>query len=264
MPEEMLPQRSEPEDEPALRAALAAHAPVVVPVDDAWLTVKPRLMLDATSMREDQALEMAPTRQSARRPWWRRAALTAGIAAILVALMGAGVGAAYWGGLLGGPKARLIGDASLYTTIGQSQTIGGVTLSVDQAYADPGNTYIAVTFRVTEPLAERYGTVILNHVTIRDASGREANGLNVMCEGMGRADLLQGGGIEHCMLDSGPLPAPAGTGPLAVTVEVGEVWLLAKQSGQRTVLSGPWSYQFALPWHQQSLGPGGPYTQPAR
>jgi hypothetical protein len=194
----------------------------------------------------------------------RRALLTAGIAAVLIALVGAGVSAAYWGGLFGGPKAQLIGDASLYTVVGQSKTIAGVTVSVDQAYADPGNTFIAVTLSVPEPQAQRYGTVILNQVSIHDSAGHETDGLNIMCEPLARADLLQGGGIEHCMLDAGPLPTPAGAGPVSVTVEVGEAWLFSRNDGQRTVVSGPWTYQFSLPWHSKSLGPGGPYAQPAR
>jgi hypothetical protein len=264
MPEEMLPQLAELDEERALRTALAAHAPGEVSTQDAWVAVRAHLALDADPARAVGSAPPITMRPRTRPTLLRRASLTAGVAAILIALMGAGFGAAYWGGLLGGPKAQLIGDSSLYTTIGQSKTIDGVTLSVDQAYADPGNTFIAVTFRVSEPLAERFGTVILNRVSIRDASGRETDGLNLMCEPLARADLLNGGGIEYCMLDAGPLSAPTGAGPINVTVEVGEVWLLAKGSGQSTVRPGPWTYEFPLPWHPKSLGPGGPYAQPAR
>lgn len=28
-------------------------------------------------------------------------------------------------------------------------------------------------------------------------------------------------------------------------------------------LRGAWDFQFSIPFHQQSLGPGGPYAQPA-
>jgi hypothetical protein len=268
MSEELLPHLSEldaqPDTERALRAALAAHAPAVMDTHTAWLAVRARLPLDAAPARamEDAA---RPTMRSRTRPALvRRALLTAGIAAVLLALVGAGVGAAYWGGLFGGPKAQLIGDAGLYTAVGQSQTIDGVSLSVDQAYADPGNTFIAVTFRMPETQAERYGSLILNRISIRDGAGHETYGLNMTCEPLARADLLQGGGIEHCMLDAGPLPAPLGAESVPVTVEVGEVWLLARGSGQRTVLHGPWTYQFALPWHAKSLGSGGPYAQPSR
>src|SRR5690242_2368187 len=125
MSEDLLPDMpeaaAEPEAERLLRAALAAHAPRVVDAADAWLIVRDRLPLDAN---------LAPTtegaaRSSSRPSLLRRALLTAGIAAVLLALVGAGVGAAYWGGLFGGPKAQLIGDAGLYTAVGQSKTIGG-------------------------------------------------------------------------------------------------------------------------------------------
>ncbi|HEV2238714.1 MAG TPA: DUF4179 domain-containing protein [Ktedonobacterales bacterium] len=262
MPDDTLHRLPELEDERALRAALAAHAPADVPTADAWITVRSHLALGAVPAHEATRLTRLGRRPRARRSPLRAALLASGVAALLVALMGAGYAAAYWGGIFGGPKAQLIGDANLYATIGQSRTIDGVTLSVDQAYADPGNTYIAVTVRLTPALADRYGLVILNHIAIRDAGGRETDGLNMSCKQMARADLFKGGGIEHCMLDAGALPAPAGAGPVNVTVEVGEVWLFAKGGGQRVVEQGPWTYQFALPWHAQSLGPGGPYAQP--
>jgi hypothetical protein len=261
MPEDT--RLSKLDEEQALRAALAAHAPIELPIADAWVAVRSRLALSAAPAAGGQA--SAPVAPQPRARWspLRAALLASGVAAVLIALMGAGVAAAYWGGLFGGAKAQLIGNANFYTTIGQSRTVDGVTLSVDQAYADPGNTYIAITVRTSPVVAERYGHVILNHITVRDGDG-EATGLNISCEAMGRADLLKGGGIEHCMLDAGALPAPAGVGPVNVTIEVGEVWLFVKDGGQRTIYQGPWTYQFTLPWHAQSLGPGGPYAQPNR
>jgi hypothetical protein len=268
MSEELLPNvpdsAADPGAERILRAALAGHAPRMVNTEDAWLAVRSRLPLDAGLARSVEGAAQSTVRPWLRPALARRALLTAGIAAVLIALVGAGVGAAYWGGLVGGPKAQLIGDAGLYTAIRQSKTIGGVTVSVDQAYADPGNTFIAVTLSVPESQAQRYGTVILNQVSIRDAAGHETDGLNIMCEPLARADLLKGGGIEHCMLDAGPLPVPADAGSIPVTVEVGETWLFSRNGGQRTVLPGPWTYQFSLLWHSKSLGSGGPYAQPAR
>ena len=47
-----------------------------------------------------------------------------------------------------------------------------------------------------------------------------------------------------------------------LNVEIGEVWLFRATDGQRDILTGPWSFSFSLPFHQQNLGPGGPYAQP--
>jgi hypothetical protein len=261
---EDLPQAQNLEEEQALRASFARHAPTMVDTVSAWSTVRAQLPLDTQATDEVIAVVPRPPRLAPRHPRLRAALMAAGIAAVLIALMGAGVGAAYWGGLFGGPKAQLIGNADLYTAIGQSKTIDGVTITVDQAYADPGNTYIAVTARVSDTLAQRYGYVILNHVSVSEASGSESNGLNVICEPLGRTSLFDGASIEHCMLDAGALHPSAGLSPLSVKVEVGEVWLLAKGSAQRDIRTGPWTFQFKLPWHQQSLGTGGPYAQPNR
>ncbi|HEX8981544.1 MAG TPA: DUF4179 domain-containing protein [Ktedonobacterales bacterium] len=237
-------------EEPTLRATFARHAPTMVDTESAWFNVRTQLPLGAQATDKAAAAAPRSTRQAARHPRLRAALMNAGFAAALVVLVGAGVGTAYWGGLFGGPKAQLIGNANLYTTIGQSRTIDGVTISVDQAYADSGNTYIAITARVSDTLAQRYGYVILNHVVVSEASGSESDGLSVSCEPLGRAALLDSATIEHCMLDSGALHPSAGLSRVSVTVEVGEVWLLAKGSVQRTIRPGPWTFQFMLPWRQ--------------
>ena len=191
-----------------------------------------------------------------------RGLLVAASLAIVVALAGAGVGAAYWGGIFGGPKAQLIGDERLYTTIGQSQTHGGVTVTVDKAYADPGNTYIAVTFTMPDSQASRYSNVIANSVGITDTDGNEAHGLNYVCEPLWHDALFHRDGVQHCLMDLSAFQPPAGATSLNLNVEIGELWLFRTTDGQRDILTGPWSFNFSLPFYQQNLGPGGPYAQP--
>jgi hypothetical protein len=188
--------------------------------------------------------------------------ITVAVVVLVVALAGAGVGAAYWGGLFGGPKAKLIGNQQLYSEIGQSQMHGGVTVSIDNAYADPGNIYIAVTFTMRDDQASRYGNVIANSVTVADGAGNEARGLNLICEPLWHDAVFHRDGVEHCLMDVGALQPPAGAASLTLGVEIGEIWLFPTTDHQPDIVTGPWSFTFSLPFHQQSLGPGGPYVQP--
>jgi hypothetical protein len=244
--------RKESRDEMALRATLPAYAGDMVDTDAAWESVAPRLA--------KAGARMSPRRKAGPFAGVSRGLLVAASLAIVFALAGAGIGAAYWGGVFGGPKAQLIGDERLYTTIGQSQSQDGLTVTIDQAYADPGNTYIAITFTMPDAKAAKYTHVIPNHVNITDASGNQTDGMNIMCEPLWRDAVFHRDGVEHCLIDLGPFH-PTG-GQLSLRLEFGEIMLLS--GGDPYVTQpGPWIFSFTLPFHKQSLGPGGPYVQPA-
>jgi hypothetical protein len=249
-------EREESRDEMALRATLYAHASEMVDADTAWEAVAPRLAASGAVVSQ--------RRKAGPFAGVSPGLLVAASLAIVVALAGAGagVGAAYWGGLFGGPKAQLIGDERLYTTIGQSQSHASLTVTIDQAYADPGNTYIAVTFTMPDSQASRYSNVIANSVTITDGAGNEAHGLNYICEPLWHEALFHRAGVQHCLMDLSAFQPPAGATSLSLHVEIGELWLFRTMDGQRDILTGPWSFTFSLPFHQQNLGPGGPYAQP--
>lgn len=247
--------------EALLHEALLAHAPAV-DTDAGWQAIASRIVAASQSAPADSGRAGRRARQVVTHLLMpqRRFALVASLVAAVVLLCGAGVGAAYWGGFLGGAKAQLIGDASLYTTVDQSQTVGNISLAIAVAYADPGNTYLAVTIRMPRDLAQRYSNAALNHVTITDTSGAEAYGLLDECSSL-TTGLFSDVGVEHCMLDVSPfVPAP-GTTHLALTVDIGEVWLLRPGSASPDVRSGPWHFHFTIPFHAKTLGPGGPYTQ---
>ena len=254
MRQDMAAEREESRDEMALRATLHARADEMVDTDAAWESVAPRLAMTAAVMSQ--------RRKAGPFAGVSRGLLVAASLAIVVALAGAGVGAAYWGGLFGGPKAQLIGDERLYTAIGRSQTRDGLTVTIDQAYADPGNTYIAVTFTMPDSQASRYSSAIANSVTITDGAGNEARGLNYVCEPLWHDALFHRDGVQHCLMDLSAFQPPAGSASLNLNVEIGELWLFRTTDGQRDILTGPWSFTFSLPFHQQSLGPGGPYAEP--
>jgi hypothetical protein len=254
MRRDMTTEREESRDELALRATLHARASEMVDTDAAWGVVAPRL---ATS-----GAVMSRQRRFGPLAGMRRGVLVAASLALIVALAGAGAGAGYWGGLFGGPKAQLIGDKQLYTAIGQSQMVDGVMVSIDQAYADPGNIYLAVSFTMPHDLGSRYRQVIVNRTTIADTAGQEASGLNMTCEPLWQDLIFRRDSVQHCMMDAGPLQPAAGATTLTLAVEVGEVWLFPASGGEREIHPGQLRFQFTLPYHQQSLGPGGPYVQP--
>ena len=255
MRRDMTTERAESLEELALRTTLHARASEMVDTDGAWEGVAPRLVMgDVIVDRRRRGGPFAGVS--------RTVLVAAALLAIVVALAGAGAGAAYWGGLFGGPKAQLIGDEQLYKTIGQSQTHGGVTVSIDKAYADPGNTYIAVTFTMPDSQASRYSNVFANSVTITDGAGSEARGLNYVCEPLWHDQIFHHDAIQHCLMDLTAFQPPAGASSLSLNVEIGELWLVRTADHERDILSGSWSFTFSLPVHQRNLGPGGPYAQP--
>jgi hypothetical protein len=265
MRKDMAPERDEMQDETreeqSLRATLHAHAAEVVDTQAGWEVVAPRL---AQGARRARLRVVGRGSGGKRRMGWRQAALIAAAVAIVAGLVAAAASTPFWGGLFGGPKAQLIGDERLYTTIGQSQTHGGVTVTIDKVYADPGNTYISFTASMPDAMAKHYTRVIANHVTITDAAGNEARGLNSTCDPLSHDALFHHDGVEPCLMDVSPFQPPAGATTLTLNVEIGELWLFRTADGhQRDILTGPWRFTFSLPFHQQSLGPGGPYAQPA-
>jgi hypothetical protein len=247
-------EREKSRDETALRATLHAHASEMVDTAAAWESVVSRLAAPGALVSQ--------RRTAGPFAGVSRGLLVAASLAIVVALAGAGVGAANWGGLFGGPKAQLVGDERLYTTIGQRQTHDGVTVTIDQAYADPSNTYLAVTFTMPDAMARKYTHVIANHVGVTDATGNEDHGLNMSCEPLWLDPLFHRDGVEHCLMDFTAFQPAARASALNLSVEIGELWLVHAPDGQRDILTGPWSFSFSLPFHQQSLGPGGPYAEP--
>jgi hypothetical protein len=246
---------NETHQERLLRATLREHAPSEVDAEDAWAAIAPRFMFSQGTSASRSRRPRVGLTTLLRTP--RAVLIAATLVAVVLVLAAAGFGAAYWGGLFGGPKARLIGNEQLYTTINQSQTIGEVTVTVDKVYADPGNTYISVLIRVPQSVAHRYSHAILNRFGVTNASGQDAAGANFTCD-----PLPQDGSAEFCLIDYGPFQPNADGTHVTLTVDIGEVWLLRPGVHDPDVRTGPWQFTFTLPFHKQSLGPGGPYAQP--
>lgn len=257
-----LTENNKSQQEQLLRAALREHTPTNIDVATAWESVVPRLMVAQAASGSRRSGNRAGTisvmpgvKRLLRGP---RVLLIAAAATVIVLLLaGAAFGTPYWGGLFGGDKAKLIGDERLYTTINQSQTVNGITITIDKVYADPGNTYISLTIRLPRSLAGKYSHAFPNHVPITNINGQQPNGMNLVSD-----PLSDNGTVAHELFDTGPLhPNPDGS-HLTIAIDIGEVMLDRPGQYDFDVHSGPWHFTFTVPFHQQSLGPSGPYAQP--
>ena len=248
-------EQTETQQEQLLRATLHAHAPAELDAENAWTAIAQRLTFSVDAPVSRSSHRRARLTSLGRTP--RVVLIAAALGAVILVLAGAGLRAAYWGGLFGGDKAGLVGNAQLYTTVHQSQTIGEVTVTIEQVYADPGNTYIAMLIHVPQSVAQRYNNATLNHFDVTNASGQETTGANLICD-----PLPHDGSAEHCLIDSGPFPPNADGKHLTLVVDIGEVWLLRTGVHDPDVRTGPWHFTFTIPFHQRSLGSGGPYAQP--
>lgn len=258
-----LTENNDTEQEQLLRGVLRDHAPGNIDVVTAWETTVPRLMFAQVPSEARQShsrararLVMPGMKRLLHGPRMLVLAATAIIVVLLLA--GAAFGTAYWGGLFGGDKAKLIGDERLYTTINQSQTVSGITITIDKVYADPGNTYIAMTIRLPRSMAGTYKHAYVDHIAITNVNGQHPSGLNEVSD-----PLSDDGTVAYSLFDTAPLPPNPDASHLTLTFDIGQVLLDRPGQANLDVRSGPWHFTFTVPYHQQNLGPGGPYAQPA-
>jgi hypothetical protein len=240
---------TDPVDEDALRETLRRHAPVLVHAEAAWAAVSPRLA--------------APHRAAvhSRHAWLsrlRRPRIAVALAfAVLLTGAGAAGGHYLWGWPFGSSKAWVIGDGNLYSQIDQTQTVAGVTITMIEGYADPGNTYLAYSIQMSPALRQRYTSVIIATADVTDRLGDEPQGANTLCQAA-PAD----GGPQYCLMDMTAFAPPPDATQLALTVDVSAIYAFDATHARTDTLTGPWRFAFILPWHARSLGPGGPYAQP--
>jgi len=212
----------------------------------------------------DSSSPAATSRGAARkRLGWRGMAL-AGLAAVLVAaaLVGAGYGAATYFGApapFANHELQLIGDAHLYTTINQTRTAQGVSVTIDKVYADEGATYIAYHASGVTSATRDANYFVWASFDVADQTSEQPVGAGTACqEGPGN------GGAQYCLLDMGPFHPAAGATMLTITIDIHTMFVQKAGSAQFITLHGDWSFQFTLPFHHKNLGSGGPYGGPTK
>jgi hypothetical protein len=248
------------ENIPLLRATLREHAPEAVEVETAWAAVSAQL---AQIRQELPAVSDAPdlrTRPSdARRQLWRGALpKVAAMLVVAVLLMGAGYGGGHylWGWPFGGQKLQLIGNQHLYTTIGQRQTENGITITVDKAYADADDTFIAFQVDMSSQVTKHYDRIIVASYDLHDQYADSPQTASTQC-------TPPSNGTQACLMDVAPFHLSGGASELTITFDITKLYLLKDGESTTTELTGHWQFQFTLPYHQKSLGPGGSTSQPS-
>ena len=177
------------------------------------------------------------------------------LAATCAALMGLGFATFEWAGPFVGQKLGLIGEQRLYTTINQARDDAGVTITVDKAYTDAGNTYIAFRIQPDQALA---GSFALGAFSLTDQYGEEPGGGNIQCAA--RTDATA---PMICVLDSPPFHPPSDATSLTMSLDIQALYHTTSQGSSQRI-EGSWRFGFTVPFHTKNLGPGGPYAQPTR
>ncbi len=256
MSRNMTPSLPETSAEELLCATLSEHAPASVETERAWAAISGRLATLTHAKRPTpRGFRLLPSRGAARH--WRLPQVAAA-AVLAVVLMGAGVTGSYFVF----QKARQVEQEHLYTDVGQRQTSQGVTITVRKAYADAGSSIIAYRIQLAPDLAQRYDHAIVFSDDLTDQLGEEPNAANVVCDNAPFLDVGFAGGID-CVADVSPFHAPDGTSQLTITYTVLKVALMHSGSATTHFIEGTWHFVFTIPFHQPSLGSGGPYVQPS-
>jgi hypothetical protein len=250
-------ERSRVGEEALMRATLAERAGFEVESERDWRVVASRLRFEPAPARTGLKVEKAPASWipgalgRVRPRTWPGAIM---LIATCVALMGVGFATFEWAGPFVGQKLGLIGERRLYSTVNQSLNNAGITIKVDKAYADAGNVYIAFRIQPDQAVA---GTFTPATFSLTDQYGEEGGGGNIQCAA--RADATA---PQVCVLDSPPFHPPAGATSLVLTLDVQALYHISTEGGSQRI-AGPWQFMFSVPFHTQSLGPGGPYAEPA-
>jgi uncharacterized protein DUF4179 len=236
-----------PEDEALLRAALADAAPADgdIAIERSWTAFSQRIAASAATPQ---------TRRGAGHgvPIWRRMATLPTIAAALaLAILLMGAGYSLWAGPIRGfgSELTLIGNQHLYTTVNQSQTAGGLTITVTNVYADEGRTFIAYTIAPSAELRQRYDHVIVASWDLVDQDGHAPQGTAAECTPLPRGD-----DPIYCLLDM-PSFGIAGD-KLSLTWDIHTVWLLKDGQAREVVDSSRWHFTFSVPYRHVNNGQG--------
>ncbi|WIG60705.1 MAG: hypothetical protein OJF49_003453 [Ktedonobacterales bacterium] len=252
-------------DEALLRQTFSEHAPVTVDTEKGWNAIAPQVAAIASEGSMHTRRGILPWRrthgaETAHAPRSRKRAIAPWAAVGLVAallLTGAGFAGIFTGFPFNTPKLRIIGDEHLYTDVNQTQQADGVTIKVYKAYADPGNTYIAYSIQMSPELAKLYTYTTIGSWSITGQDGEATLRGNIVCS------AAKPGDEQFCVMDEGPYHPAPGTSQLTITWDITAVYLNNTSPGY-TTLSGPWHFQFTIPFHAKNLGAGGPYAQPTR
>ncbi len=253
-----LPAPTETAEEGLLRATLREHAPTNVDVDRGWAEVAERLSALKQSTQSLKGSNILYWRANIQHRTGRskKMLIIAAVALLSIVLMGAGVAAYVWSGFSTDQGLQQIKDQHLYQDIRQQQTVGQITIAVNWVYVDSSRTYLAYDVQVPASIAKHYNSVVVGSYSLTDQNGEEPTGAYIECEG-----FPQDGSPMHCFITSSSFNPRYAARQITITWDVLQLYLI-QPTGETGKLAGPWHFQFTVPFHQQNLGPVGPFTQP--
>lgn len=237
-------------EERALREVYLERAPEHVETERAWVAVAQRLAPQHVSANLPHRLRLWARRPSGRRMGWRaRLGAAAALVALPLLLMGAGIAKERLMSL--DPGMQRIADESLYQDVNQSQTVGGVTISITAAYADEGRTVFYYHIQLSPELAGQYQRADLGswNLTTSEGYAQSGNGAIGTCAPW---DSTTRSG--SCYMIEGPFAAGAAVSHVTLTLDILRVYLLLPAGSSSSVMEGHWRYQFTIPFHHINVG----------
>lgn len=257
------PLREQPEtvQETLLRTTLREHAPQTVDLEQGWETVSRRIAsLDgkshlATGLR---LVTSGKSRQMRSRKKWP---VLVAVAALFVALLGAGVA---------GPLSRWFagggtGIVYAYSDVNQSQQSGGIQIIVGKAYADPERLYLVYEVQLPSDLSKHYSSGFIVDGKTQGRYGPTAQ-LPGPLSGFCQLTAYAGKPV-YCLNEQGPLPGlfhvPPDVNKVVITWDITEVelhsvpWTTHKSSP--LLIHGHWHFQFSIPFYHQEHDPAMPF-----
>lgn len=241
------PQERSAED--LLQATFQERAPATVDVDRSWAAVAERMAFAGQDRRLANAAVRGRPGLGGSYLVGRRRALIAVAAVLLlpILLLGAGYVKEHYLGT--DPGTQRIEDEHLYTNVGQRQEADGITVTITRAYADEGRTEVFYTVQLSPELEKRYRGAFLIEWSLTDQQSAEpSNG-----GGLGSCTSWNAGdGRAYCTMIEGPFHPAAGVNQLIINLNVVKVALIG--SSPHDIRTGPWDFQFALPFHHMNIG----------
>lgn len=244
----------EPAFEQHVRAAFKEHAPEHVEVDRAWAVVAGRLTFGAEStLRTTTASAWWARSSGRRRPGWRAMLVaTVAVLALPVLLMGAGFLRERLSAL--DPGMQRIIDEHLYQSIGQNQTVDGITITLTAAYADEGRTVFFYRVAMSPALAQRYESAAIGSWSLTDEQGNESTVAPPATGGVGICSAWQSEArSQDCYMVQGPFHPAASATQISLALDITRVYLIGPGSAH-VQITGDWQFQSNVPFHHMNVG----------
>ncbi|HEU5227375.1 MAG TPA: DUF4179 domain-containing protein [Ktedonobacteraceae bacterium] len=239
--------------EALLRTTLHEHEPEIVDTERAWAMISSRIATPSAS--KPMMVAHLFRNQRPKHTWKRMAGITVAAALLVLVLSGA---------LLFAPlNSWLNPQQTAFAMVNQVKQTNGITLTVGQAYADTGHTYVTYSLQISvDWLRQGYvlsaptkDTLVANHQEVKRPKPQQ-----VACKRPNRYDQP-----EQCLINYLAVqPTPTGNS-VTFTWDVPTVTLIRRstlapdaQHPRTITVSGHWHFVFTVPFYHENRNPAIP------